>query len=104
MMTKNRKNKEIFYVTKRALNKIEQIRNESDIPIAYGVRIKVTGNKDTGLKFDIKFEQKPGIADVIIKKEGVKFFIDGKSLFYLRELKIDYKKTENGEGFLFEKF
>ncbi len=91
----------MFNITNNAVEKIKQILIESGIPENYGVRITVEGHRDSGLNYDFKFEQKPGISDEVINKGGLKFFLDGKALFYLRNVLIDYQKNENNEGFVF---
>ena len=91
----------MFDITENAIKKIKQILIESGIPENYGVRITVEGHRDSGLNYDFKFEQKPEISDEVIRKGGLKFFLDGKALFYLRNVLIDYEKNEKNEGFVF---
>ena len=39
--------------------------------------------------------------DTVIEKDGIKLFVDGKSLFYLSGTVLDFSDGLNGKGFVF---
>jgi len=47
------------------------------------------------------FEEEVRDGDTVIEKEGVKIYVDGKSLFYLSGSEMDYSDGLSGKGFVF---
>lgn len=76
---------------------------EAREPPAKGVRLGVQGGACSGLRYIIRFEDdEPRATDIVWQEDGVNFFIDPKSLTYLRGVRIVWTKTMMKQGFDFE--
>jgi len=93
-------NQEIL-ITDKAVKQIRRIKNENDLPENHGLRISVKGGGCSGLTYNLGFDEKQNDADMVIEKDGVKLFVDGKSLFYLNGTELDFSDGLNGRGFVF---
>jgi iron-sulfur cluster assembly protein len=87
-------------VTPKAIEKIRQIFEREGV--FGGLRLGILGGGCSGLSYQFKFETKPRERDHIFDFDGVKIFIDPKSLIYLRGLTLDYKESLMQSGFVFE--
>ncbi|GMU84863.1 MAG: iron-sulfur-binding protein [Ignavibacteriales bacterium] len=89
-------------ITPKAISQIKKTMTESNIPVNYGLRVGVKGGGCSGLSYTLGFDEKPKDGDTIIEEDGVKLFIDGKSLFYISGLTLDFSDGLNGRGFVFD--
>lgn len=85
----------------KAVKHIKRIMNENDIPSSSGLRVSVKGGGCSGLTYKLNFDENQKEGDLIIEKDGVKLFVDGKSLFYLTGTELDFSDGLNGRGFVF---
>lgn len=88
-------------VTPKAVNQIKQVMLENSIPNEYGLRVGVKGGGCSGLSYSLGFDSAPRESDKVIESEGIKLFVDGKSLFYLSGTELDFSDGLNGKGFVF---
>ncbi len=88
-------------ITEKAIKQIKRIKEENNIPAEYGLRIGVKGGGCSGLTYQLGFDAEPKEMDTVIEKEGLKLFVDGKSLFYLSGTILDFSDGLNGKGFVF---
>ncbi|MGE5430684.1 MAG: HesB/IscA family protein [Syntrophomonadaceae bacterium] len=88
-------------VTLKAVNQIKQVMQENSIPDDYGLRVGVKGGGCSGLSYSLGFDSAPRESDKVIESNGVKLFVDGKSLFYLMGTELDFSDGLNGRGFVF---
>lgn len=88
-------------ITDKASNEIKKIMDENKIPAGYGLRVGVKGGGCSGLTYSLGFDADTRDGDTIIDSDGVKLFIDGKSLFYLTGTELDFSDGLNGKGFVF---
>lgn len=88
-------------ISAKAVNQIKRIKSENDIPENHGLRISVKGGGCSGLTYNLGFDEKEKDGDMIIEKDGVRLFVDGKSLFYLTGTELDFSDGLNGRGFIF---
>jgi len=88
-------------VSDKAVKQIKRIKSENDLPENHGLRISVKGGGCSGLTYNLGFDEKQNDADMVIEKDGVKLFVDGKSLFYLNGTELDFSDGLNGRGFVF---
>lgn len=87
-------------VTPKAIEKIKQTFAREGV--FGGLRLGVLGGGCSGLSYQFKFEVKPRERDQVLEFDGVKIFIDPKSLIYLRGLTLDYKESLMQSGFVFD--
>lgn len=88
-------------ITEKAAKEIKRIMEENNIPENFGLRVGVKGGGCSGLTYTLGFDGEQKEADTIINSNGVKLFIDGKSLFYLSGTELDFSDGLNGRGFIF---
>lgn len=88
-------------VSEKAAKEIKRIMQENNIPENYGLRVGVKGGGCSGLTYTLGFDGEQKEGDTIIDSNGVKLFVDGKSLFYLTGTELDFSDGLNGRGFVF---
>ncbi len=88
-------------ITDKAVNEIKKIMEENKISPEFGLRIGVKGGGCSGLTYSLSFDPYTREGDTLIEYNGVKLFVDGKSLFYLSGTELDYSNGLNGKGFIF---
>ncbi len=88
-------------ITEKAAKEISRIKSENNIPDAYGLRVGVKGGGCSGLTYTLGFDTDPKEGDSVIEQNGIKLFVDGKSLFYLSGTELDFTDGLNGRGFVF---
>lgn len=87
-------------MTPKAVSKIkEAFRREG---VSGGLRLGVLGGGCSGLSYQFKFEPDPRPTDHIFEFDGVRIFIDPKSMLYLNGLTLDYKESLMHSGFAFD--
>lgn len=89
-------------MTEKAVNEVKKIMSENNIPETYGLRIGVKGGGCSGLTYTLGFDSEPKEGDSTIEQQGIKLFVDGKSLFYLTGTQLDFTSGLNGKGFVFD--
>ncbi len=87
--------------TDKAKSEVKKIMEANKIPGNYGLRVGVKGGGCSGLSYSLGFDGEARENDKIIEKEGVRIFIDPKSLFYLSGTELDFTDGLNGRGFVF---
>ncbi|RPI69100.1 MAG: iron-sulfur cluster assembly accessory protein [Ignavibacteriales bacterium] len=88
-------------VSERAAKQVKTIMSENQVPEGYGLRVGVKGGGYSGLTYTLGFDGEPHEGDTVIEENGVKLFVDGKSLFYLMGTILDFSDGLNGRGFIF---
>lgn len=85
-------------VTDHAFEQLQTILRENPGQHEKGLRISVESGGCAGLQYGMAFDSRQE-GDEIIERNGVKVFIDAKSLEYLRDSTIDYADGLSGAGF-----
>ncbi|MBI4547402.1 MAG: iron-sulfur cluster insertion protein ErpA [Ignavibacteriae bacterium] len=88
-------------ITAKAAKQIGQIRRENNIPETHGLRVGVKGGGCSGFSYVLGFDSEAREGDRIIESEGIRIFIDPKSLMYLTGTQLDFQDDLNGKGFVF---
>jgi len=88
-------------VSEKAAKQVKAIMEENLVPENYGLRVGVKGGGCSGLTYSLDFDGEAREGDTIIEENGVKLFVDGKSLFYLMGMVLDFTDGLNGRGFIF---
>ena len=66
------------------------------------VRLGIKGGGCSGFSYVIQFDDEaPRERDTVLEQDGVKFYVDKKSLVYLAGSLLDYEKTLMFQGFKF---
>jgi iron-sulfur cluster assembly protein len=88
-------------LTAAAIEKVKQIMAERGEGES-GLRVAVIGGGCSGLQYQMSLDKEPGADDKIIEQEGLRVFVDARSMPYLEGTKVDYVDGLNGSGFKFE--
>ena len=91
----------MIQVTEKALGRIRQVFVKQGVERG-GLRLGVQGGGCSGMSYLIRFEPKERPSDRVFDFEGVKVFVDPKSLIYLEGMTLDYKESLMQSGFVFE--
>jgi iron-sulfur cluster assembly protein len=90
----------MIHLTESAINRVRKVvEGEQNVR---GLRLGVRGGGCDGLTYAIQFESEPSARDNVFDYDGVKVFVDPKSLGYLDEMTVDYRETLMQHGFVFE--
>lgn len=87
-------------VTPRAIQRIKEAFAKQGV--SGGLRLGVQGGGCSGLSYLVKFEPQERPQDNVYEFDGIKIFIDPKSLLYLDGMTLDYKESLLHSGFAFE--
>ena len=88
-------------ITEKAAKEVKKIMEENKVPENYGLRVGVKGGGCSGLTYSLGFDSGAKEGDTTIESNGIKLFVDGKSLFYLSGTLLDFTDGLNGKGFVF---
>lgn len=89
-----------IHVTPKAVAKIKEALAKQG-PAAGGLRLGVVGGGCSGLSYLFRYDPEARPADYVFEFDGVKIFIDPKSMVYLNGLTLDYKESLIFSGFVF---
>ena len=90
----------MIQVTPKAVNKIRQTFAREGV--SGGLRLGVLGGGCSGLSYQFKFDARERPNDKVLDYDGVKIFVDPKSLLYLEGMTLDYQESLMQSGFVFE--
>jgi iron-sulfur cluster assembly protein len=88
------------HVTPKAVQKIREAFAREGV--AGGLRLGVVGGGCSGLSYQFKFAAQPRPRDYIFEFEGVKVFIDPKSMLFLDGMTLDWQDSLIQSGFVFQ--
>jgi iron-sulfur cluster assembly protein len=88
-------------VSETAKNKIIELKRVEGKTEKDGIRVSVEGGGCSGLMYDLQFDTTERDGDQIFEDNGVKVFVDKKSLLYLLGTELDFSDGLNGKGFQF---
>lgn len=67
-----------------------------------GIRVAVEGGGCSGLMYDLQFDAEQRTSDMVFEDNGIKIFVDKKSILYLAGTELDFSDGLNGKGFQFK--
>lgn len=89
------------HVTSAAVQYAKQRLAQRDTPDA-AIRLGIRGGGCSGFSYVIEFsDEPPRERDIVREFEGVRFYVDKKSMLYLSGATLDYVKTVMFQGFQF---
>lgn len=89
-------------VSEKAAGEIRRVMEENKIPDTSGLRMGVKGGGCSGFTYVLGFDEKPTQSDKIFDVNGVRIFVDERSLPYLSGVLLDYQDGLSGKGFTFD--
>jgi iron-sulfur cluster assembly protein len=87
-------------VTSKAVEKIRAAFARQGVE--GGLRLGVLGGGCSGLSYQFKFEPRPRPTDHVFEFDGVKVYVDPKSMVFLDGMTLDYKESLMQSGFAFD--
>ncbi len=90
-----------FNMTVPALEMINSIKVENEIPEDYYLRLGTRSGGCSGMNYTLGFDSEINDNDKIIDVRGLQMVIDNKSLFYLMGVTLDFTEGPSGSGFVF---
>ncbi len=67
-----------------------------------GLRIAVVGGGCSGFQYQMTLDKQAKDDDRVIEQDGLRVFLDPRSLLYLNGTTVDYVETLTGSGFKFD--
>ncbi|MCL6506473.1 MAG: iron-sulfur cluster assembly accessory protein [Bryobacteraceae bacterium] len=92
----------MIHVTPKAVEKIRQTLAKYGASESGGLRLGVQGGGCSGYSYVIRVEPKQRATDNVFEFDGVRVFVDPKSLNLLKGMTLDYKESLIFSGFVFE--
>ena len=87
-------------VTPKAIQKIKTTFAKEGV--TGGLRLGVLGGGCSGLSYQFKFDTRQRPTDKVFDYDGVKIYVDPKSLLYLNGMVLDYQESLMQSGFVFD--
>lgn len=87
-------------LTQTAMDKVKAIMSERGEE--GGLRIAVIGGGCSGFQYQMSLDMQASPDDQVIELDGLKVFVDKRSMLYLNGTKIDYVDGLSGAGFKFD--
>ncbi len=87
-------------LTETAVQKVKSIL--ADRGEEAGLRIAVVGGGCSGFQYQMTLDKEANVDDKVIEQDGLKVFVDSRSLMYLTGTRVDYVESLTGSGFKFE--
>lgn len=87
-------------LTPEAIAKVKEILEERKEDA--GLRIAIIGGGCSGFQYQMTLDKESQADDQVTDMDGLKVYIDKKSLLYLNGTTVDYVDGSNGSGFKFD--
>jgi iron-sulfur cluster assembly protein len=87
-------------LTQTAVDKVKAIMSERGEDA--GLRIAVTGGGCSGFQYQMSLDKQASPDDKVFEQDGLKLFVDNRSMLYLHGARIDYVDGLTGAGFKFD--
>ncbi len=88
-------------ITNKAIAEVKKIKASNNIADDFGLRLGVKGGGCSGMSYTLGFDAVSRENDLVLDAEGVRVFIDSKSMFYLMGMTLDFSDGLMGKGFTF---
>ncbi|MDF1660373.1 MAG: iron-sulfur cluster assembly accessory protein [Planctomycetota bacterium] len=85
----------------RAAMEIRKLVKERTLPETAGLRFGLKGGGCSGFEYRCEMAAKPDKFDMIYEFDDARVFVDRKSIIFLENTHIDYKRALMGSGFQF---
>ena len=92
----------MLFVSDKAKEKIEQIKQEQHLGEDSFVRVSVLGGGCSGLSYKMDFDNKLNPDDQEFLDKGVKLVTDLRSFLYVCNTTLEFTDGLNGKGFHFQ--
>jgi len=90
----------MIQITDVAANRIKMLMAKQGMNEG-GLRVGIKGGGCSGLSYTFAWEKEARLGDEVVEAQGVKLFVDKKSLLFLRGTTLDYDTSLMSKGFVF---
>lgn len=91
-----------IFISHKALEMIEAIRKENNVPDNYFLRISTRSGGCSGMSYSLGFDNEfDEMNDRNYHTDKINLVVDGQSLFYLMGVTLDFIEGLDGSGFVF---
>lgn len=91
---------DLITVTPKAAERVKQLLSKTGNPNG-ALRVKVESGGCSGLSYKLEPADVPGPQDTVVEAQGIRVFLDKKSLLYLAGTELTYESGLMGSGFKF---
>ncbi len=85
-------------LTPAAAERIQRLARQFAKPEG-GLRLRIIAGGCSGMQYRIDFAEVPRKDDVVVEREGVRVFVDPRSLSFVKGSRLDYAEDLLGGGF-----
>ncbi len=85
-------------LTSAAAERIRGLRARAEAPEG-GLRLRIIAGGCSGMQYRLDFAEAPRRDDVVVEQDGVRVFVDPKSLAFVRGSNLDFSEDLLGGGF-----
>ena len=85
-------------LTSAAAERIRRLREKFEKPDG-GLRLRIIAGGCSGMQYRLDFAEVPRKDDVVVEQDGVRVFVDPKSLSFVKGSNLDYWEDLLGGGF-----
>jgi iron-sulfur cluster assembly accessory protein len=85
-------------VTDSAVRQLQSLLSQRAENSRKGLRVQVAKGGCSGLHYEMTLDERKD-GDAVVERNGMKFFIDGDSVPYLRDATLDFSDGLTGTGF-----
>jgi iron-sulfur cluster assembly accessory protein len=89
---------EMINVTDSAVRQLQSLLSQQAQNSPKGLRVQIAKGGCSGLHYEMTLDEKKD-DDAVVERNGMKFFIDGDSVPYLRGATLDFSDGLTGTGF-----
>ncbi len=89
-------------ISDKAAQEIKRVMADNKIPEHFGLRMGVKGGGCSGFSYVLGFDENANETDKVLDTNGVKVYVDERSLPYLAGIVLDFQDSMTGRGFTFD--
>ncbi len=89
-------------ISDKAADEIKRVMADNKIPQHFGLRMGVKGGGCSGFSYVLGFDEKANESDKVVETNGIKVYVDERSLPYLSGVVLDFQDGMTGRGFTFD--
>ena len=94
--------KPIITLTDNAIKHVKSVLETNDKALGLRISVKSAGCSGHSYKFDLITDIDDAIGDTVVEQDGIKIFVEQKSLMYFLGAEMDFSEGKFKSGFTFK--